>query len=194
MIPEVLEFLAGAGREGRRFHARRAGRRRALLERGDFAGALPLLERAHAEEGRLQDRAETAWAVGAGVLLARPLRGVGPVGEDGPCRRASSSRKDGSRSSSRPGAEPIYGGAAAGARLVAKMEYGRPRIPASPREGERTGDRRDGLRHRGVALAPDRERGRPAGGRAASRGRPRRAVGLHRDGDPDGLRLGEDGP
>ena len=62
MIPEVLEFLAGPG--GKAVDSTRGARiaGRALLERGDFAGALPLLERAHAEEGRQQDRAETAWA------------------------------------------------------------------------------------------------------------------------------------
>lgn len=128
MIPEVLEFMAGPG--GRTVDSTRGARvaGRALLERGDFTGALPLLERAHAEEGRLQDRAATAWAV------AQAYYWLGRFAES--ARWVKTARAQGLLIPEgwvafleSAGAEPLYGGAPAGARLVAKMEYGRPRIP-----------------------------------------------------------------
>ena len=128
MIPEVLAFLAGPG--GRTVDSTRGARvaGRALLERGDFTGALPLLERAHAEEGRLQDRADTAWAV------AQAYYWLGRFEES--ARWVRSARAQGlliaegwAAFLESAGSEPLYGGAPEGARLVVKMEYGRPRIP-----------------------------------------------------------------
>lgn len=128
MIPEVLAFLAGSG--GRAVESTRGARvaGRALLERGDFAGALPLLERAHGEEGRLQDRAETAWAAaqayywlgrfGDSARWVRTARAEGLLIAEGWASFLESA-----------GSEPLYGGAPAGAQLVVKVEYGRPRIP-----------------------------------------------------------------
>ena len=128
MIPEVLAFLAGPG--GRTVDSTRGARvaGRALLERGDFTGALPLLERVHAEEGRMQDRADTAWAV------AQAYYWLGRFAES--ARWVRSARAQGlliaegwAAFLESAGSEPLYGGAAEGARLVVKMEYGRPRIP-----------------------------------------------------------------
>lgn len=128
MIPEVLAFLAGPG--GRAVESTRGARvaGRALLERGDFAGALPLLERAHGEEGRLQDRAETAWAT------AQAYYWLGRFGES--ARWVRTARAEGlliaegwASFLESAGSEPLYGGAPAGAQLVVKVEYGRPRIP-----------------------------------------------------------------
>lgn len=128
MIPEVLAFLAGPG--GRAVESTRGARvaGRALLERGDFAGALPLLERAHGEEGRLQDRAETAWAA------AQAYYWLGRFGES--ARWVRTARAEGlliaegwATFLESAGSEPLYGGAPAGAQLVVKVEYGRPRIP-----------------------------------------------------------------
>lgn len=128
MIPEVLEFLAGPGRRtvDSTRGARVAGR--ALLERGDFKGALPLLERAHAEEGRLQERADTAWAVAQAYYwldrFAESARWVGTARAQGLLIAQGWAAFLESA-----GREPLYGGAPEGAHLVAKMEYGRPRIP-----------------------------------------------------------------
>jgi predicted aspartyl protease len=128
MIPEVLEFLSGPGARvvDSTRGARVAGR--ALLERGDFTGALPLLERAHAEEGRLQDRAETAWAAAQAYYWlgrfeesarwARTARAQGLLLPEGWVTFLDSA-----------GGKPLYGGAPEGARLVVKMAYDRPRIP-----------------------------------------------------------------
>ena len=60
-IPEVSEFLAGPG--GRSLDAVRLDRLagQVLLERGDFHGAAPRLERALAGTGRGSDRADLAW-------------------------------------------------------------------------------------------------------------------------------------
>lgn len=128
MVPEVLEFLAGPG--GKAVDSTRGARTagRALLERGDFAGALPFLERAHAEEGRLQDRAETAWAIAqAHYWLGRfresarwvtTARSQGLLIPEGWVAFLESA-----------GEAPLYGGASAGARFVTRMELTRPRIP-----------------------------------------------------------------
>lgn len=128
MIPEVLEFLAGSG--GKTVDSTRGARvaGRALLERGDFAGALPLLERAHAEDGRQQDRAETAWAAAQACYWlgsfeqsarwVRTARSESLLIPEGWVAFLESA-----------GAEPLYGGSKEGTRLVVKMEYGKPRIP-----------------------------------------------------------------
>ena len=128
MIPEVLEFLAGPA--GRTVDSTRGARTagRALLERGDFAGALPFLERAHAEEGRLQDRAETAWAA------AQAYYWLGRFRES--ARWVTTARSQGLLIPEgwvafleSAGTETLYGGAPTGSRLVTRMELTRPRIP-----------------------------------------------------------------
>ena len=128
MIPEVLEFLAGpgAGAVDSTRGARVAGK--ALLERGDFAGALRYLERSHAEEGRLQDRADAAWAAAQAYYWlgrfeesarwVRTARSHGLLIPEGWLSFLESA-----------GPEPLYGGAKEGERFAVKMEYGRPRIP-----------------------------------------------------------------
>src|SRR5674476_333255 len=66
-IPEVAEFLSSAG--GRSLDAVRfdslSGQ--VLLERGDFRGAAPRLERALAGTGRASDRADLAWLLSQGA-------------------------------------------------------------------------------------------------------------------------------
>jgi predicted aspartyl protease len=128
MIPEVLEFLASTG--GKSVDSTRGARvaGKALLERGDFAGALPYLERAHGEEGRLQERAETAWSAAQAYYWlgrfaesarwARTARSEGLLIPDGWAAFLESA-----------GTVPLYGGSKEGTRLVVRMEYGRPRIP-----------------------------------------------------------------
>jgi hypothetical protein len=130
-IPEVLEYFDGAG--SRSTDSVRAARvlGRALLERGDFAGCQPVLERVLAREGRAAERAEAAWLLsqsaywqgdfGASARWARVARNEGRLVPEGWIVFLES----------RPGERP-YGGAAAGERLTSPFVFGHPNLIRLP--------------------------------------------------------------
>ncbi len=130
-IPEVDEFLAGpAGRnlDGVR-RDRLAGQ--VLLERGDFRGAAPRLERAFAGTGRGSDRADISW------LLSQAAYWDGDFPSAGRWGRVA--QREGKRVPDgwlvfleSQGARVLYGGAAAGERLLLPVEFGRPNLLRVP--------------------------------------------------------------
>jgi len=126
-IPEVAEFLSSAG--GRSLDAVRfdslSGQ--VLLERGDFRGAAPRLERALAGTGRASDRADLAW------LLSQGAYWDGDFSPAGRWRRVAQREgklvPDGwlvfleSQSTRVP-----YGGESAGERISLPVDVGRPNL------------------------------------------------------------------
>jgi hypothetical protein len=126
-IPEVSEFLAGPG--GRSLDAVRLDRLagQVLLERGDFRGAGPRLERALAGTARSSDRAELAW------LLSQAAYWLGDFPSAGRWGRVA--QREGKRVPDgwiafleSQGTRVLYGGAAAGERLSLPVEFGRPNL------------------------------------------------------------------
>ena len=131
-IPEVFEFLSTPG--GRSLDSVRFDRLsgQALLERGDFRGAAPRLERALAGTGRASDRADIAWLLSQGAYWEGDFAGAGRWGRA--AQREGRRVPDGwlvfleSQSSRVP-----YGGGPAGERISLPVGYGRPnllRLPA----------------------------------------------------------------
>ena len=126
-IPEVWEFLAGPG--GRSLDAVRLDRLsgRVLLERGDFRGAAPRLERALAGTAREPDRADLAWLLSQAAYWEGDFPSAGRWGRV--AQREGKGVPDGwlvfleSQAARVP-----YGGAAAGDRLVLPVEFGRPNL------------------------------------------------------------------
>jgi hypothetical protein len=126
-VPEVAAFLASSGGrslEGVRFE-RLAGQ--VLLERGDFKGAAPSLERAFAGLGRASDRAEVAW------LLSQAAYWDGDFASAG--RWARAAQREGKLVPEgwvvfleSPAPRPLYGGAAAGASMTLPVDFGRPNL------------------------------------------------------------------
>ncbi len=127
-IPETLEFLVTSG--GKSLDSTRFLRvlGQALLERGDARGAIPVLERAHAEEGRQSLRAELAW------MEAQAHWYLGDCGEA--ARWARTARAEGTKlpegwitflESGR--GKTLYAGTPAGEKLALPLLYGRPEIP-----------------------------------------------------------------
>lgn len=126
-IPEVLDFLATAGRslESTRM-LRLSGQ--ALLERGDYRSALLPLERAHAEEGRLSIRGETAW------LLSQAHYWGGAFSEAARWARTAQSEgvrvPDGWVVFLESGtARKVYAGPEPAERTMLPMIFGRPDLP-----------------------------------------------------------------
>ena len=126
-IPEVSEFLAGPG--GRGLDAVRLDRLagQVLLERGDFRGAAPRLERAFAGTGRGSDRADISW------LLSQAAYWDGDFPSAGRWGRVS--QREGKRVPDgwlvfleSQGTRVLYGGAAAGERFSLPVEFGRPNL------------------------------------------------------------------
>jgi hypothetical protein len=127
-VPEVLEFLSGTlakSLDSTRF-ARVLGQ--ALLERGDFRGCRPHLERAFAEEGRGAERGDIAWLLSQSAYWtgdfkdasswARRAQGEGRRVPDGWIVYLLSQPPDG-----------IYGGTQPGTRFMVPMSFGRPNLP-----------------------------------------------------------------
>jgi hypothetical protein len=126
-IPEVAEFLSSAG--GRSLDAVRFDRLRGqvLLERGDFRGAAPRLERALAGTGRASDRAELAWLLSQGAYWDGDFSEAGRWGRV--AQREGKRVPDGwlvfleSQSTRTP-----YGGESAGEQLSLPVDFGRPNL------------------------------------------------------------------
>ena len=162
-----------------------------LLERGDFRGAAPRLERALAGHGpRVRPRGARVAPLAGGVL-GRRLRRGGPLGARSRSARASACRRAGSSSSSRRPPACLYGGAAAGesARRCPSTS-GRPNLSARPRARERAAAGGDGPRLGRVAVAPDGERGGAPRRDASSPGATAVARACTRRRRPDAPRLG----
>jgi len=126
-IPEVAEFLSGAGGrslDGVRFD-RLSGQ--VLLERGDFHGAAPRLERALAGTGRASDRAEIAWLLSQAAYWDGDFSAAGRWGRV--AQREGKLVPDGwivfleSQST-----RALYGGESAGERLSLPVAFGRPNL------------------------------------------------------------------
>jgi len=137
-VPEVLEFFRNASAR-RSLDSTRGSRilGQALLESGQFSAALPYLERAHAEEGRIASRAESAWMLSQSHYL------LGDFTSSARWGRIAHSEGHGvpegwilfldSLGPRRP-----YGGVPPGSPLVATARFGRPdllRIPVRVNAG-----------------------------------------------------------
>ncbi len=126
-VPEVGAFLASAGAktlESARYE-RLAGQ--VLLERGDFKGAAPHLERAFASHGRASERADVAW------LLSQAAYWDGDFAAAG--RWARAAQREGKLVPEgwavfleSPSPQPLYGGAAAGESVTLPVDFGRPNL------------------------------------------------------------------
>lgn len=126
-IPEILDYFAAqpaSAAESPRA-ARYLGL--ALLERGDFANAIIVLERAFGQEGRSSDRAELAWA------LSQAAYWQGDFGSA--ARWARAAQRDGRRIPDgwvafleALSTEKLLVGPEPGARVALPMIYGRPEI------------------------------------------------------------------
>jgi hypothetical protein len=130
-IPEVGAFLASSGGktlEGVRYD-RLLGQ--VLLERGDFRGAAPRLERAFAGYGRASDRAEAAWLLSQAAYWADDFTSAG--------RWARAAQRDGKLVPEgwvvfleSPPPRALYGGAAPGAGVTLPVDFGRPNLVRLP--------------------------------------------------------------
>lgn len=129
-IPEVAQFLAAtAGRVESARYDRLLGQ--VLLERGDFRGAMPRLERAFSASGRLSDRADVAW------LLSQAAYWDGDFALAG--RWARAAQRDGMLVPEgwvvfleSPPPRPLYGGAPAGEGVALPVTIGRPNLIRLP--------------------------------------------------------------
>ncbi len=126
-IPEVAEFLTSAG--ARSLDAVRFDRLsgQVLLERGDFRGAAPRLERALAGTGRASDRADLAWLLSQGAYWDGEFSAAGRWGR--------LAQREGKRVPDgwlvfleSPSTRAPYGGASAGERLSLAADFGRPNL------------------------------------------------------------------
>lgn len=125
-VPEVAAFLVSGG-AGTMDPVRVEGLAgRVLLERGDFKGAAPRLERAFAGFGKASERAEIAW------LLSQAAYWDGDFTAAGRWVRAA--QREGQRvpegwavflESPPPS---LYGGAAAGESVALPVSFGRPNL------------------------------------------------------------------
>ncbi|MEO8586980.1 MAG: aspartyl protease family protein, partial [Acidobacteriota bacterium] len=130
-IPEVAEFLTSTG--GRSLDAVRFDRLsgQVLLERGDFRGAAPHLERAIAGTGRASERAEIAWLLSQGAYWSGDFSAAGRWGQR--AQREGKLVPDGwlvfleSQST-----RMLYGGEPAGERLSLPVDFGRPNLLRLP--------------------------------------------------------------
>ncbi len=126
-IPEVAAFLASSGAktlDSVRFD-RLAGQ--VLLERGDFKGAAPRLERAFAGLGRASDRADAAWLLSQAAYWNGDFTAAG--------RWARAAQRDGKLVPEgwvvfleSPPPRPLYGGAGAGESVTLPVDFGRPNL------------------------------------------------------------------
>lgn len=130
-IPEILEFFEKGG--GRGVEQTRAARvlGQALLERGDFRQARTLLERAHAQEGRLSTRADEAW------LLSQAAYWEGHFDESARWARIAQSEgrlvPDGWITFLSSGSgQRVYEGPRAGDRLRTSFTFGHPNLMRVP--------------------------------------------------------------
>ncbi len=130
-VPEVSAFLASSGGkslEGVRYD-RLLGE--VLLERGDFRGCVPHLERAFAGGGRSTERAEIAWLLSqagywsgdfaSAARWARAAQREGKLVPEGWAVFLES-----------PPPRPLYGGAAPGAGVTVPVDFGRPNLVRLP--------------------------------------------------------------
>jgi Aspartyl protease len=126
-IPEVAAFLSSSGGrslDGVRFD-RLSGQ--VLLERGDFRGAAPRLERALAGTGRASERAEVAWLLSQGAYWDGDFSGAGRWGRLS--QREGKLVPDGwlvfleSQSG-----RTLYGGESSGERISLPVDFGRPNL------------------------------------------------------------------
>jgi aspartyl protease len=130
-IPEVSEFLAGPA--GRGLDAVRFDRLsgRVLLERGDFRGAAPRLERALAGTSRASDRADLAWLLSQAAYWEGNFPSAGRWGRV--AQREGKRVPDGWLVFLESQAAPVlYGGAAEGELLSIPVEFGRPNLLRLP--------------------------------------------------------------
>ena len=126
-ILEVAEFLSSGG--GRSLDAVRFDRLsgQVLLERGDFRGAAPRLERALAGTGRASERAELAWLLSQGSYWEGEFSAAGRWGRV--AQREGKRVPDGwlvfleSQSRRVP-----YGGESADERFSLPVAFGRPNL------------------------------------------------------------------
>jgi predicted aspartyl protease len=126
-VPEVGAFLASGGAktlDAVRFE-RLAGQ--VLLERGDFKGAAPHLERAFAGHGRASERGDAAW------LLSQAAYWDGDFAAAG--RWARAAQREGKLVPEgwavfleSPSPHSLYGGAAAGEMATLPVDFGRPNL------------------------------------------------------------------
>jgi hypothetical protein len=130
-IPEVAAFLASSGGrslEGVR-HDRLLGQ--VLLERGDFRGAVPRLERAFAGAGRGTERAEIAWLLSQAAYWADDFPAAG--------RWARAAHREGMLVPEgwivfleSPPPRALYGGAPPGSPVTLPVDIGRPNLVRLP--------------------------------------------------------------
>lgn len=126
-IPEVADFLSSPG--GRSLDAVRFDRLsgQVLLERGDFRGAGPRLERALAGTGRGSERAEIAWLLSQSAYWGGDFATAGRWGRV--AQREGKPVPDGwvvfleSQA-----ARALYGGEPPGETLSLPVEFGRPNL------------------------------------------------------------------
>lgn len=126
-VPEVSAFLASAGAktlDGVRLDRLNG---QVALERGDFRGAIPRLERAFAAHGRSVERAEIAWSLSQASYWDGDFRTAG--------RWARAAQREGKRIPDgwiafleSPPDGPLYAGAAPGDRITLPVEFGRPNL------------------------------------------------------------------
>ncbi len=126
-VPEVGVFLGSAGAktiDATRFE-RLAGE--VLLDRGDFKGAEPHLERAFAGQGRASERADTAWLLSQAAYWGNDFPAAG--------RWARAAQREGKRVPEgwavfleTPSPRSLYGGASAGETATLPVDFGRPNL------------------------------------------------------------------